>query len=76
MTTDEPPHRRADQCGLAPAPLFETEEVTVAGSHHVFLEGGLRSVFCGVHMEAVNQPDGAKVDDIRADLEQDLGLAP
>jgi hypothetical protein len=76
MTTDEPPHRWADQCGLGLAPVFETEEPTVAGSQHVFLDGGFRSVFCGVHMETVKQRDGAKAGDIRADPAQDLGLAP
>jgi hypothetical protein len=75
MTRNELPHRWADQCSVALSSLFEREEATVADSHDVLLDAGLRSVFCGVHMEEVKQRDGAIVGDIRADAEPNLGLA-
>lgn len=53
MSSDDLPNRWAARFGLALTPLFEEEETSAAGSHHVLLDGGYGSFALSVSEERI-----------------------
>ena len=53
MIVQDIPSFWAARFGLAPAPLFEAEETSVPGSHHVMLDGGYGSFVLSVSQERI-----------------------
>ena len=53
MIVQDIPSIWAARFGLAPVPLFEAEETSVPGSHHVMLDGGYGSFVLSVSQERI-----------------------